>query len=288
MVKVDEFQSIFRAAEREAFAYRPPTLARATLVTDRDHEAPASNQESAPTQESIVRFLPATAGCEWTVITVETGAAVSEVTAAVEASRPDVVATFRHLGEASLVPQHSLGVYLDVLTQVMPQPVLVLPGTAADRIALPGEPADSVMAVTDHVRGEQRLISAAAAVAPPRSTLWLCHVEDDAVFERFLHAIAQIPELDTDLARKRIAEVLTGEAMDYLQRAKEGLQSAGLDLTIVPHLSQGHRIRAFRDLIATHATDLVVANTKDDDQLAMHGVAYALAVELIDTPLLLL
>ena len=34
--------------------------------------------------------------------------------------------------------------------------------------------------------------------------------------------------------------------------------------------------------------DLLVLNTKDDDQLAMHGLAYPLAIELREIPLLLL
>ena len=42
------------------------------------------------------------------------------------------------------------------------------------------------------------------------------------------------------------------------------------------------------DIIAEHNVSLLVMNTKDDEQLAMHGVAYPLAVELRETPLLLL
>jgi hypothetical protein len=37
-----------------------------------------------------------------------------------------------------------------------------------------------------------------------------------------------------------------------------------------------------------HHVDLLVLNTKDEDQLAIHGLAYPLAVELRNTPLLLL
>jgi hypothetical protein len=34
--------------------------------------------------------------------------------------------------------------------------------------------------------------------------------------------------------------------------------------------------------------ELLVINTKDDDQLAMHGLSHPLAIELSDLPLLLL
>ena len=45
---------------------------------------------------------------------------------------------------------------------------------------------------------------------------------------------------------------------------------------------------AYRRLIEQHEVDLLVLNTKDEDQLAMRGIAYALAVELRQTPLLML
>jgi hypothetical protein len=41
-------------------------------------------------------------------------------------------------------------------------------------------------------------------------------------------------------------------------------------------------------LIEQHEVDLLVLNTKDDDQFAMHGISYALAVELRQIPLLML
>jgi hypothetical protein len=41
-------------------------------------------------------------------------------------------------------------------------------------------------------------------------------------------------------------------------------------------------------LITQHHIDLLVFNTKDDDQLAMHGLAYPLAIELRQIPLLML
>ena len=39
---------------------------------------------------------------------------------------------------------------------------------------------------------------------------------------------------------------------------------------------------------AIDRVDLLVMNTKDEDQLAMHGLAYPLAVELRQIPLLML
>jgi len=50
----------------------------------------------------------------------------------------------------------------------------------------------------------------------------------------------------------------------------------------------GHRLQDYKRLVTEHDVDLLVMNTKDHEQLAMHGVAYPLTVELRDTPLLLL
>ena len=53
-------------------------------------------------------------------------------------------------------------------------------------------------------------------------------------------------------------------------------------------MGMGHHVREYRRLIDDNQVDLLVANTKDDDQLAMHGMAYSLSVELVDVPMLLL
>ena len=50
----------------------------------------------------------------------------------------------------------------------------------------------------------------------------------------------------------------------------------------------GHRLSEYAGLIEEHEIDLLVFNTKDDDQLAMHGLAYPLAIELRQIPLLML
>ena len=293
MVKVDEFQSLFRAAEREPFRFEPPPLGRVVLVIDDQSGDPE------PLWQMTARFLPALATAEWSAISVDSLETVADVVDEIAGRGVDLIVTVRHVGEAASlgpgamkqstggVPRHSLGVYLDVLTQAAAQPVLVLPGTSWS-IESVDRPARSTVVVTDHIRGESRLIGSAAALSPPGSRLWLCHVEDEAVFERYLAAIAQIPELDTDLARTRIAETLLDEAREYLTAAKAGLEAAGRDWQVIPQVSVGHPLTEFKRLVESHTVDLVVMNTKDDDQLAMHGTAYAIAVELVDTPLLLL
>ena len=73
------------------------------------------------------------------------------------------------------------------MTQATSVPVLVLPHPDADR-ALPHsvKDTDRVMAITDHLSGDNRLVSYAAALTAPGGTLVLVHVEDEQVFRRFV------------------------------------------------------------------------------------------------------
>ena len=50
----------------------------------------------------------------------------------------------------------------------------------------------------------------------------------------------------------------------------------------------GRRIEEYRRLVEEHEVDLLVMSAKDEDQLAMHGLSYPLAVELRQIPLLML
>ena len=50
----------------------------------------------------------------------------------------------------------------------------------------------------------------------------------------------------------------------------------------------GRRLEDYRKLIEDGHVDLLVLHAKEDDQMAMHGMAHPLAVELRSVPLLLL
>ena len=47
-------------------------------------------------------------------------------------------------------------------------------------------------------------------------------------------------------------------------------------------------VLGYKELVEENEIDLLVMYTKDEEQLAMHGIAYPLAVELRSTPLLML
>ena len=81
--------------------------------------------------------------------------------------------------------------------------------------------AQVVMAITDHVTQDHHLVSTAARLTAPGGTLWLTHVEDQGIFDRYIDAISKIPEIDTDTARETI--------LDFLPALGAGADSATVD-----------------------------------------------------------
>ena len=88
--------------------------------------------------------------------------------------------------------------------------------------------------------------------------------------------------------KDRDLERLLKDPEDYINSCREGLARSAPGLTVEAMVTSGHHIRTYRRLIEEHEVDLLVMNTKDEDQLAMHGLAYSLAIELRAIPLLML
>ena len=74
----------------------------------------------------------------------------------------------------------------------------------------------------------------------------------------------------------------------YIESCREVLAAKSFPIEIEEIVTLGHHLTDYRRLISEHDVDLLVLNTKDEDQLAIHGAAYPLSVELRFTPLLLL
>lgn len=280
---IDEFASMFRRADKEQYAYVNIPIESVTVVSD------GSREHAEAVQADVRQFIgQLDSATTWRVITDDDYHTVSDLLARIDEQQTDLIITHRHLQEASLVPQHSLGVYLDVLTQTTSIPVLVLPGTSVAPVKLADRDCDRVMVVADHISGDNRLINYGAAMCRAGGTVWLCHVEDDLVFERYIQAIGRIPEIDTEAARVLIEKQLLKEASDFIEECARVIHSKGPNIRVEPHVGRGHHLRDYRQLIEQHDADLLVLNTKDDDQLAMHGCAYSLSVELTGVSMLLL
>lgn len=283
MSHVDQFESLFRAATKERFHPIDVKVASVLALTDLPAEG------AGDLYRRLDAFLPAwDPPPRFTRLDGAERRSVAETLAAVQATGPDLVVTYRNLYSDSWRWPYSLGEHLDVLTQVCAMPVLVLPhpGEAQGFGARGGMRA--VMALTDHLTGDDRLVSWAAHFTPPGGALHLTHIEDQRFLDRAIEVIGKIPALDTDVAREEMGRQLLKEPQDFIESVAAVLRERGAPLTLEPTVVMGRRLSEVRRLVEAHAVDLLVVNTKDDDQLAMHGLAHPLAVELRQVPMLML
>jgi len=286
MTIVDQFESVFRSAARTVFQAEPVEIESVLVISDGDGSAV---EEFAARSRSFLEILDQRENLRWTTVSGSEYGTVPDLLDRVETERPGLICTHRHLHSESWRWPYTLGEYLDVLTQATTTPVLVIPHPERPEFQqLAGRRPRSVMAMTDHLTGDHRLVNYAAHVTHPGGRLLLGHVEDDAIFERYMEAISKISTINTDVARKEIKARLLKDPEDYVDSCREGLARVWPELTVEAMVTSGHHIRAYRHLVEEHKVDLLVMNTKDEDQLAMHGLAYSLAIELRAIPLLLL
>jgi hypothetical protein len=283
MTRIDQFESVFRSAERTVFTHQTVKVGKVLLLTDLEDSAAT---EFASKARRFLRVLGEEA--EW----CETNSvgAVGEMLDLVTAEKPDLVCTYRNLHSEAWQWPFSLGEFLDVLTQATPVPVLVLPRPEQKAFWHREDlETNSVLALTDHLTGDARLVNHAVRFTEASGSLCLVHIEDERIFERYVsEVIGKIPEIDTDVSRHEIAKQLLKEPTDYIVSCKQVLRQAGLSFKLSKVVEFGHHLAEVERILEEKKVTLVVLNTKDKDQLAMHGLAYPLAVELRSTPLLML
>ena len=283
MTKVDQFESVFKSAAKVSFKRQKLSFQKIAVVTDLD-------AAQAKTLAARVRaFLHVLGdGPEWMVLDRGQSETVEQLLGLVERKKPELLVTYRNLHSAAWRWPHSLGPRLDVLTQATRCPVMVIPHPRdASSFEASMQHTEVVMAVTDHLVGDSRLISYAASFTEKGGDLFLTHIEDDAAFERYMEVISKIPSIDTENAREQIIKQLLKEPRDYIESSRRELKGEGLDLRVHSEVRTGHRLREYKKLVEDHSVQLLVLNTKDEDQLAMHGLAFPLAVELRQIPLLM-
>ncbi|MGF1469479.1 MAG: hypothetical protein ACFCGT_25440 [Sandaracinaceae bacterium] len=285
MSLVDQFESVFRSAERRRYAYERVNVRSCLVVTD----LPAAGAERylAATRAFLVELGDDVA---YRALTESDAQDVDALLRLVEDAEPDLVVSYRNVRFGTWRWPYSLGVYLNVLTRETTTPVVVLPNPH-EHPALPFREAQTarVMVLTDHLTGDDRLVNYGARFTRPRGTLYLTHVEDDAVFARYMEVIGKLPSIDTETAREDIRARLLKEPSDYVESCREVLEEqAHLTLSVEPVVRMGHTLADYERLVREHDVDLLVFHTKDEDQLALHGKAYSLAVKLRETPILML
>ncbi|MDE1465387.1 hypothetical protein [Spartinivicinus poritis] len=285
MSSVDQFESVFRAAVKDVYHYHPVKIESVLLITDQ------TEADSVKIKQQLQQFSPqlCSNSIHWHLSANEKSKTTEALLQEVEAIKPDLICSYRNLYSNAWQFPHSLGEHLDVLLQHTTIPVLVIPHPKA---SYAGEHAltqsTSVMVVTDHLTLDHDLVHYGVAFTSPGGNLHLSHIEDKAYFQRIIKAISKIATINTDDAQEKLAKQLLKEPHDFIRSCPSALAEANINLNVIEHVSFGHHIKDYKKLIEDHELDLLVMNTKDEDQLAMHGIAYPLAVELRQIPLLML
>lgn len=284
MTQVDQFESIFRSALVDIYEYDVVDIHSVVLVTDKTAE------EIKPYLHDVQRFLSVLGNSvTWTVLSGADYGSSQELLDRVAQEKPNLICSYRNLKSDDWMYKHSLGSYLDVLIHKAETPVLILPHPEADNVhdhAL--ENTDNIMAITDHLSNDHRLINYAVRFAEVDGTVTLTHIEDELIFERYLSIIGKISTIDTEDARTQIKEQLLKEPQNYIESCKTVLQEHNLPVTLESLVTFGNHLAQYKRLIDEQKIDLLVMNTQENGQNAMHGMSYPLAVELRQIPLLML
>ena len=285
MTNVDQFESVFKSATKVSFAYKDIEIRKVLLVTDLEEE-PA--QQLSNRVRSFLTVLGEGEAVNWRTVQGDEFQTVKELLDLVEKEDPDLICAYRHLHSQAWRWPYSLGEELDVLTQIASSPVLILPHPKAQPLDEILKGTGSVMAITNQLTGDHRLVNFAVRFTEEKGTLLLTHIEDEKVFKSYIEVISKIPTITTENAEEEILKQLLKEPHDYIRSCSDTLQAEGLALKVQEIVSLGHHIADLTRLVEEHQVDLLVLHAKDEDQAAMHGLAYSLAVELRKIPLLML
>jgi hypothetical protein len=284
--QVDQFESVFRSALKDIYAYEAIEFRVVLLITDLEIA------DSRAYCQKIENFLQGARGIisqDYFLISGQDFRTTADLLQQVEQHQPDLIITYRNLHSHTWKFPHSLGEHLDVLLQKTTVPVMVLPHPDAGYEAEHAfQDTSELMVVTDLLAVNDSLINHAVAFSQPQGNLYLSHVEDKRIFERYMDAVSKIDVLDTERARTRLAEQLLKEPEDYFHSCAEALQKQFPQLNILSLIMFGELVKEYRHQIESRQLDLLILSAKDERQHAMHSVAYPLAVELRQIPLLML
>lgn len=288
MTNIDQFESIFRAAAKEKFEQEDVAVDRVLIVTDQP-ESPSL--EFVEHVKQFLRVFSVEYHADWDQLYGDQFDSVERLVKLIDEKKPDLICTYRNLHTAADPFPYSLGVYVDVLTQATSVPILLMPRPGQTK-AGGGTSQEStgtakVMAITDHLAGDHHLVNVAAKLVQSGGTLLLTHVEDQYYFDRFLSVIGKIPEIDSEIAKESIMKRLLDEPSDYIESAKAVIEESE-NVKVESIVTVGHLMKDHLRIIEENDVDLLIMHTKDDDQLAMHGLAYPIAVEVRHLPILMI
>ncbi|MEO0895087.1 MAG: universal stress protein [Bacteroidota bacterium] len=285
MSDLSSFESVFRRALRNRFTYESLDFERILIITDMEKE------ESDAYADKIRSFLHATIRKDTYHLEVWNHDDYSpwpRMKERIRQHEADLLITYRMLWAQDITVNKSLGSYVDLLSQDTDFPVLVTPHPKLYSMDHILKEEGAVLVATEHVVEDDRMVNFALKFAVPQAPLILVHIEDEDTYKYYMNSIRKIPEISTEAAETTLRDQLLADPIHYAESITEVLKEKRPDITVETYIRFGHLVSAYRELLEKYTADLLVMNTKDDTQLAMHSVGYSLAVEFRQTPVLLL
>ena len=283
--RIDEFESIFRSADKPTFHFAPPQVEKILLMSD------LSGQEAQRFEERVRQFVESGepgGTIAWESMHGEEPETRGELMEFVEAHSPDLIVTHRNLHDAIRDPHFGLGVYVQVLTQGTKIPVMVVPRLWDEAFEKATEKLEDVMLVADRLVGDDRLVNWAVHFVNNSGVLFFTNVESQSEFERYMAVISRIPGIETEFAEREIRRELIKETVDYIKRCQQVLAKIKPNLQTKSIVTIGQTLPAYRDMLSRHHHKMLVMESEDEKQVAMRGLAYAMAIEFSDIAMLLI
>jgi len=291
MSKVDQFESVFRSAIHDVFISRQLEFKKILIISDLDSTAHVDFEDQIRQFSRYASNTSKTSDSNTLWLSLAKGdfQTTQELIDKVASLQPDLIFTYRNLQSNTWQYNHSLGEFLDALIQKTDVAIVVLPHPMNKKIKKHIlKNTDVVMAITDHLSSDNDLVNYALHFTEEQGSLYLMHIEDANTFEYYMNAISKIPTIETNDARETISSQLLKAPKDYINSVTMILKQQEQQLNIHSIVGFGHHLTEYQKYISDYQVDLVVMNTKDKQQMAMHGLAYPLVVELRDIPLLLI
>lgn len=283
MTTIDQFASVFKSAVKPRFRHEPAAIDRVAIVTD------LAGDDATTFSDRVRELLAPQRVSEWELLTGDRFSSTIDLLELVEPMNVDLICCYRNLHSRAWQYPHSLGSHLDVLIQKTAPPVLILPHPEAGYAYARAYDAERrVLAMTDHMTDDNALVNCAAAFTNVDGHLFLAHIEDDVVFDRYIDAISKIDTIDTDSAEAAIRKQLLKNPSDYIDSVRAVLIDAHPGMTVDGIVRFGHRAADYLHLVDELHVNLLVLHGTTGDRLAMHPLSYPLAVELRQIPILVI
>ena len=281
MSTIDQFESAFRSAVKPTYEPREFKMSNILVITDLD----LNEAQQFTTQ--LQKYLGGLSQSPTLTLTpYDQSKDLSTLLSYLNQYQPDLIVSHRHLHTQQDENIYTLGDHIEALSQITNHPILLFPHHKS-WIDQDFESPNHIMVLTDQLTQHPALIDVGLSILESSSRLSLAHIEDELIFDRYINFIAKIPEIDTERAEHLIKDQMYKEAQDFFSVIDQALHNHGINIELQTIFKMGHRLQTYVSIVSENDVDLVVMQGKDNDQIAMHGLSYPLAVELTHLPLLI-